>query len=244
MEWQGEFQNVKFTESESWYNRKCQIHFGGDETQTTLVQTLRPLIQEYYWLRTSITNGVHLRASVWSLDSFMTCTSLSLQSFSFNCAGFCKSFLRSEVRRVPSIPLSQLLIRASRWFDRCPPQPELSSKNGLTLETWIFIFSDNCTMSGHIRPGLMRNRLGLRCVLPRWRRGKWDGERFGVDTGTKMKEKWKRKFIKHLPQLFELILQGGKWQNDVMMIHHKVRTANQSHPPPVAEPQLFNIHSY
>ena len=68
---------------------------------------------------------------------------------------------------VPSIPLSQLLIRASRWFDRCPPERELSSKNGLTLETWIFIFSDNCTMSGHIRPGLMRNR--LRCVLLHWR---------------------------------------------------------------------------
>ena len=171
----------------------------------------------------------------------MTCTSLSLQSFSFNCAGFCKSFLRSEVRRVPSIPLSLLLIRASRWFDRCPPQPELSSKNGLTLETWIFIFSDNCTMSGHIRPGLMRNRL----------RAGTDAEWGEMERGLESTQgqRWKRnerkwKFPKHIPQLFELIMQGGKWQNDVMMIHHKVRTANQSHPLPVAEPQLFNIHSY
>ncbi len=189
------------------------------------------------WFRNIIDSGLlsqmvyYLRASVWSLNSFMTCTSLSLRSFSFNCAGFCKSFLRSEVRRVPSIPLSQLLIRASHWFDRCPPQPELSSKNGLTLETWIFIFSDNCTMSGHIRPGLMRNRLGLRCVLPHWRRGKWDGERFGVDTGTKMKEGWKRKFLKHLPQLFELIMQRGKWQNDVMMIHPQGQERQSKSPP-------------
>ena len=91
-----------------------------------------------------------------SVNGFMICLCISSVLIVMN---FGKSILRSEVRRVPSIPLSQLLIRASRWFDRCPPQRELSSKNGLTLETWIFIFSDNCTMSGHIRPGLMRNRL-------------------------------------------------------------------------------------
>ena len=142
--------------------------------------------------------------------------------------------------------VSCLLIRASRGkFDRCPPQWELSSKNGLTLETWIFIFSDNCTMSGHIRPGLMRNRLGLRCVLPRWRRGKWDGERFGVDTGTsKMKEEWERKSLTTSSTTLGTHHAGGKWQNDVMMIHHKVRIANQSYPLPGAQPQLFNIHSY
>ena len=88
----------------------------------------------------------------------MICTFICISSVLILWFLIVMAFLK--VRGVPSVASGQLLIRASRGkFDRCPPQLELSSKNGLTLETWIFIFSDNCTMSGHIRPGLMRNRL-------------------------------------------------------------------------------------
>ena len=74
---------------------------------------------------------------------------------------------------------------------------------------------------------------------------KWDGERFGVDTGTsKMKEEWERKSLTTSSTTLWTHHAGGKWQNDVMMIHHKVRIANQSYPLPGAQPQLFNIHSY
>ena len=102
--------------------------------------------------------------------------------------------LRCAVRRVPSIPLSQLLISASRWCDRCPPQPELSSKNGLTLETWIFIFSDNCTMSGHIRLGLMRNRL----------RAGTDAEWSEMERGLESTQgqRWKRNENENFPNIF------------------------------------------
>ena len=200
-----------------------------------------PSIQQHYWLRTFIKNrevcpleGLMLDLS--SVNGFMICLCISSVLIVMN---FGKSILRSEVRRVPSIPLSQLLIRASRWFDRCPPQRELSSKNGLTLETWIFIFSDNCTMSGHIRQGLMRNRLRLRAASLTQSEVRW-------------REVWSRHWDKDERRIKMKILNtrlwsqhtGGKWQNDVMMIHHKVRIANQSHPLPVAEPQLFNIHSY
>ena len=265
MEWQGEFQNVKFTDME-----RVRV----DTTENVrfiLVETRHRQHRSRHrglWFRNIIDSGllsrmdrgVHLRASVWSPDSFMTCTSLSLQSFSFNCAGFCKSFLRSEVRRVPSIPLSLLLIRASRWFDRCPPQPELSSKNGLTLETWIFIFSDNCTMSGHIRPGLMRNRL----------RAGTDAEWGEMERGLESTQgqRWKRNENENFPNIFHNSLNSScrevsdkmmlwwyttrsgppikvtpcRWQNRNFLIFTRIRT--HANPCIDSYHDIFNLSGY
>ena len=169
------------------------------------------------------------------------------------------------MRRVPSIPLlSPLLIRASRWFDRCPPQRELSSKNGLTLETWIFIFSDNCTVSGHIRQGLMRNRLRLRAASltqseVRWREV-WSRHQDKDERRIKMKIL----NTAHLPQFFDLNIQevsdkmmlwwfttrsGSpikvtpcRWQNRNFLIFTRIRT--HANPCIDSYHDIFNLSGY